>query len=288
MTSSTAHTPVIRTEIRLFDRDRKIEIWNHLEKESVQAPEGVYFAFPIAANPARIRYESQNTWIDPEQDQLPGANKEWFAAQHWVSVSGPDATVALALNEAPLLTLGDIDRGLWPKTLTIRNGTVFSYVMNNYDGDDERPFQGGPFDFHYSITSDAAFQPERLARFAREETSPVETDQVTEADKLVWPEEPLPAAAGFLEISDSRVILAAWKGAQDGRGAILRFYNTSASTVASDVRFPHLRFQEVYWTNAVENDEGSAAASGGQLSLSLKPHEIRTVRLVGLVLNREK
>ncbi len=33
-----------------------------------------------------------------------------------------------------------------------KNGTVFSYVMNNYDGDDETPFQGGDFSFplqHY-------------------------------------------------------------------------------------------------------------------------------------------
>ena len=68
--------------------------------------------------------------------------------------------------------------------------------MNNYDGDDERPFQGGEFDFHYSITSDLTFQPDRLARFSREETRPLESDQVTEADKLVWPDEPLPAASG--------------------------------------------------------------------------------------------
>ena len=91
MISSAAHTPAIRTEIRLFDDERKIQIWNHVEKDAVEAPEGVYFAFPFAATPARIRYESLNTWIDPEKNQLPGANKEWFSAQHWVSVSSPKA-----------------------------------------------------------------------------------------------------------------------------------------------------------------------------------------------------
>ena len=285
MTSSAAHTPSIRTEIRLFDREKKIQIWNHVQKDDVHAPEGVYFAFPFAATAARIRYESQNTWIDPEKDQLPGANKEWFAAQHWVAVSGSDISIGLTLDEVPLLTLGDVDRGIWPKTLAIRNGTIFSYVMNNYDGDDEPPFQGGKFDFHYSITSDATFQPDRLARFSREETRPLETDIVNEADKLVWPDEPLAAASGgFLEIDDPHVILAACKGAQDGRGVVLRFYNTGASAATAQVGFPHLQFKEAYWTNAVENDEGSAGSSGGQLSVPLKPHEIRTVRLVGLAL----
>ena len=289
MLSSAAHTPVIRTEIRLFDHDKKIQIWNRLQKDEVKAPEGVYFAFPFAATPARIRYESQNTWIDPEKDQLPGANKEWFVAQHWVAVSSPDVSIGLTLDEAPLLTLGDINRGLWPRTLAVRNGTLFSYVMNNYDGDDEPPFQGGEFDFHYTITSDATFEPDRLARFSRDETRPLESDPVTEADKLVWPDEPLPGASGgFLEIDDPHVILGAWKGAQDGRGVVLRFYNTSASAATAHVGFPHLQFKEAYWTNPVENDEGSAGSTGGQLLVPLKPHEIRTVRLVGLVLRREK
>lgn len=287
--SSADHTPAIRTEVRLFDHDRKIQIWNRLQKNDVQAPEGVYFAFPFAASPARIRYESQNAWIDPEKDQLPGANKEWFAAQHWVSVSGPGASIGLTLDEAPLLTLGDINRGVWPRTLSIRNGTLFSYVMNNYDGDDERPFQGGEFDFHYTITSDSTFQPDRLARFAREETRPLETDQVTEADKLVWPAEPLAAASGsFLNIDDPHIVLAAWKGAQDDRGVVLRFYNTSASAATAHVGFPNLQFKEVFWTNPVENDERSAGSTGSQFLLSLKPHEIRTVRLVGLALGPQK
>jgi alpha-mannosidase len=288
MMSSAAHTPAIRTEIRMFDHDKKVQIWNRVRKDEVQAPEGVYFAFPFAATPARIRYESQNAWIDPEKDQLPGANKEWFAAQHWAAVSGPDVSIGLTLDEAPLLTLGDINRGLWPKTLAIRNGTLFSYVMNNYDGDDERPFQEGEFDFHYSITSDTEFQPDRLARFSREETRPLESDEVTEADKLVWPDEPLPAASGgFLEIDDPHVILAMWTGAQDGRGVVLRFYNTSASAVTAHVGFPSLQFKQAYWTTPVENDEGPVGSTGGQLLLPLKPHEIRTVRLVGLALQRE-
>jgi alpha-mannosidase len=291
MTSSAAHTPAIRTEVRLFDDERKIQIWNHIEKDAVKAPEGVYFAFPFAATPARVRYESLNTWIDPEKDQLPGANKEWFAAQHWVSVSSPEATIGLTLDEAPLLTLGDINRGLWPKTLKIQNGSVFSYIMNNYDGDDERPFQGGSFDFHYSITSDSTFQPDRLARFSREETSPLESEQINDMDKQVWSNEPLPAASGsFLKIDNPHVILATWKGAEDGRGAILRFYNTDESQAEAHVQFTNLRFKASYSTNAVENEEHAlgSASTGDSLSLSLKAHEIRTVRLVGLGLQNNK
>jgi alpha-mannosidase len=160
--------------------------------------------------------------------------------------------------------------------------------MNNYDGDDERPFQAGEFDFHYSITSDSTFRSDRLARFAREETSPLEVDEVNEADKLVWREEPLPAASGsFVDIDDPQVILTTWKGAEDGRGTILRFYNTGASAIEAHVKFPQLQFHEMYWTSGTENDEKSAGPTGQKLLLSLKPHEIRTVRVLGLGLRRE-
>jgi len=289
MTSSAPHTPFIRTEILLFEHERKIQIWNHVRKEAVEAPEGVYFAFPFLADPARIAYESQNTWIDPERDQLPGANKEWFAGQHWIAVNSPDASIALVHDEAPLFTIGDIDRGLWPKTLSVHGGTLFSYIMNNYDGDDERPVQGGEYDFHYTITSDSTFQPDRLAKFAREETTPLEADQVTAADKLVWPDEPLPAASGsFVDVDDPRVIVTTWKGAEDGRGVILRFYNASAAAVQAHVRFPHFQFQEIRWTSATEIDGKGDGLTGDELLVSLKPHEIRTARLLGLRLESSR
>lgn len=281
--SSAAHTPAILTTVRLFDNEKRIEILNKITKDAVQAPEGVYFAFPFAPDAVKLRYESQNAWIDPETDQLPGANKEWFAAQHWISVSSPRASIGLVLNEAPLFTVGDIDRGRWPTALSSARNVVFSYVMNNYDGDDERPVQGGDFTFHYSITSAQSFQPEALSRFAGEENNPFETYEVTEADKLVWPAEPLkPASGGFIQIDSPAIILMTWKGAQDGNGWILRFYNTSASIADGHVTFPGLTFDAADWANATERDLSAAEVTDHRLSVSLKPHEIRTVRLTGL------
>ena len=80
MTSSAVHTPLILTEIRLFDREKKIRIHNRVRKDAVQAPEGVYFAFPFAAQTPQFRYETQNAWLDPQQDQLPAPTRN--GSQH--------------------------------------------------------------------------------------------------------------------------------------------------------------------------------------------------------------
>ena len=312
--SSEVHTPKIETEIRLFDRVKKIELVNTVHKEVVRAPEAVYFAFPFVGRNPTIRYEIQNAWVDPTRDQLPGANKEWFSAQHWVAVTDSGHSVGLALNEAPLFTIGDIVRGRWPKTMEIRNGTVFSYIMNNYDGDDEKPFQGGVFTFHYALTSTTQFDSTGLAQFGREEASPLEFDKVTSLDKrnpafsgptslTVWERtpasrqqpgsltspdkpssasEPLdPIATSFIELDPGEAILSTWKGAEDGDGYILRLYNTKDQPLVAKLGFPHFHFDRVYRCNLVEVNQEALDPQQGRVVLPLGPHEIGTVRVTG-------
>jgi len=130
--SSNLNTPEVQTEVILFDSQKKIEFINHLRKQKVYTKEGVYFAFPFAADDPQIRYDLQDGIVDPTRDLLPGATKEWFSAQHWIAVEQGGVTAALIPADAELLTLGDIVRGKWPMELDEHRGTVFSYVMNNY------------------------------------------------------------------------------------------------------------------------------------------------------------
>jgi len=286
--SSAVHTPRIATEIRLFDAEKRIELVNTFQKEVVPAPEAVYFAFPFASSGPTIRYDIQNGWVDPTRDQLPGANKEWFAAQHWVAITDSEGTVGLALDEAPLFTIGDIVRGRWPVTLEVRSGTVFSYVMNNYDGDDERPYQGGNFAFHYAIMSDRRFDPAALTRFGMETNRPLELDaSPISRTRTGTPTEPLnPAEESFIQIQGAEVILSTWKGAEDGNGYILRFYNTSDRPVTTRVEFPNLQFDSLDRTNAVEADQQAIPSEQGRIALSLRPHEIYSLRVKGFRLRQ--
>jgi hypothetical protein len=281
--SSAIHTPSIETEIRLFDKVKRIELVNTVGKEPVKSPEGVYFAFPFASRQPVVRYEIQNAWVDPMRDQLPGANKEWFSGQHWVSVTSPGFSTGLSLNESPLFTIGDIDRGLWPKTMELHNGTIFSYLMDNYDGDDERPYQGGVFHFTYALSSASQFDPPALTKFGKEATTPLEFVKVTAADKHDAPPEPLDLREGqFLSLDNSDVVLSLWKAAEDGNGHILRFYNTADRPVTARVGFPRLQFAKAYRTSGVEADQQPLTTQDGQITLALQPHEIYSVRITGM------
>ena len=161
------HTPLLRTEILLYDGEKKIEFVNHITKEPVRAKEAVYFAFPVAAPKPSFEYEIQNGWVNPAKDMLQGAGLEWFSVSHWVKASGGDWDVAIVPVDAPLITLGDINRGTWPEEFKPKSSTIFSYVFNNYWHTNYRAAQGGETTFRYVMTSGPSLAPAELARFGR-------------------------------------------------------------------------------------------------------------------------
>lgn len=85
MKSSDRNTPGIATEIRLCDKEKKIEFIENVDKKEVDDKEAVYFAFPFAMKQPRFEYEIQNGTVNPARDMYPGAGHEWFSVQHWIA-----------------------------------------------------------------------------------------------------------------------------------------------------------------------------------------------------------
>ena len=284
--SSGLHTPSIVTEIILFDHEKKIEFVNHFTKQTVDAKEAVYFAFPLAVSRPEFKYEIQNGWVDPARNMLKGAGVEWFTVRHWVSVSDASLTAAIVPLDAPLITLGDINRGVWPEKFEPKSSTVFSYALNNYWHTNYRATQGGRFTFRYVFTSAPAFAPSALARLGRSAMTPLETDKIADQDKFGNPARPLtPAPTSFLQVSAPNVVVENWKAANDGPGSILRLVEIGGETANFRLTFPLFNVERVWITNAVEQDQQEIASSGSSVELSIKPHQILTLRVVASLKN---
>jgi hypothetical protein len=280
--SSGVNTPRIETEVILFNGQKKIEFINHVHKTEVYTKEGVYFAFPFAMEHPRFRYEIQNGVVDPSRDQLPGAGKEWFSVQHWVAAEQGDVTAALVPVDAPLVTLGDIARGTWPKEFGQRPGMILSFVMNNYMFTNYAAAQGGDFTFRYVLTSGNNLQPAFLSRLGREEMSPLEVDQITSQDKAINSPRPLDSAHGsFLRVDQPNVVLETWKMAEDGEGTILRFLEVAGKEGWVDVQTPLLDVKSAWMSDALERNQSALSVSPHGLRFSVRPYQIVTVRLQG-------
>jgi len=289
MQSEDVNTPTIETEVRLFNNEKKIEIVENVDKKEVISKEGVYFAFPFAMTAPQFQYEVQTGVVDPAHDMYPGAGHEWFTAQHWVSVQQGGVSATVMPLDAPLLTLGDINRGEWPESFGNRPGNIFSYVMNNYWDTNYRAGQGGHFTFHYVVTSAAATDAAQLSRIGWQEMTPLENDIVTGQDKAVTTR-----AAGecntaltldthqasFIDVNDAHLLLETWKPAEDGNGTILRFLDFGGSERSVTVHSPYLHLSKVTQTDALERELAPLSLTGdNQFQFTLHPHEIYTVRL---------
>jgi len=280
--SRGVHTPQVRTEILLYDGEKKIEFVNRVAKDPVREKEAVYFAFPVAAANPSFEYEIQNGWVDPAKDMIQGAGLEWFSVQHWVKVSGGGAEVAVVPVDAPLVTLGDINRGHWPETFQPKSATLFSYVFNNYWHTNFRAEQGGETTFRYVLTSGAHLAPAELSRLGRAAMTPFEIDQVIDQDKVGNPERPLePAPTSFLQLDGDGVVVENWKAAEDGNGTVVRLLETAGEGSHIVLRFPLLDAQQAWLCTAMEDNLRQISTKESTVQLTLKPHEIATVRIVG-------
>jgi alpha-mannosidase len=283
MVSSAVNTPRVETTILLFDKQKKIEFINRLEKKKVYSKEGVYFAFPFAMERPEFQYEIQNGVVDPAKDMLPGAGLEWFSVQHWAAVNEDGVTAAVLPLDASMATFGDIARGTWPTKFGDRKGTVFSYIMNNYWDTNYVAGQGGDFTFRYVVTSGNDITPVDLSRLGWEEMTPLEIDEIVSQDKAINAPQPLNGKDGsFLEVSDPNVVLNTWKHAENGEGTILRFLNMGGDSGEVKVTTSLLDVKSAWLCNAMEaNQQQLSNVNLHGFSFLIKPHQIITVRVEG-------
>jgi hypothetical protein len=275
------NTPLVRTEIILFKDEKKIEFVNHINKVAVREKEAAYFAFPVAAPQPAFTYEIQNGWVDPSRDMLKGAGLEWFSVGHWVKASAGDWELAIVPVDTPLVTLGDINRGVWPRKFDPKNSTIFSYVYNNYWHTNYRAEQGGEVTFRYVMKSGPSLDPEELARFGRAAMTPLEIGQIIDNDKVDNPGRPLePGPTSFLQLDAGDVVVENWKTAEDNNGTIIRLLETGGHASRARLNFPLFTVKQAWISNAVEEDQKEIPVTESALEVSLAPHEIMTLRFV--------
>jgi hypothetical protein len=278
--SRSLNTPQISTEIILFDNEKKIEFINRVRKDEVYKKEGVYFAFPFAIREPQFQFDVQTAVVNPAKDMIPGAGKEWFSSQNWVTVGGDGVTVGLINKDSFLWTFGDIVRGTWPTEFGRKRATAFSYVMNNYWNTNYVAAQGGDFTFRYVFTSARDLNHAALNRMGWEETTPLERTLVKSQDQTYPVKRTLPAAKmSFLQISTPSVLLSTWKLAEDGNGSVLRFIELGGSRGRVSVSSPLLQSPSAQSCNAMEDCGQALQGTSNGFSFEIGPRQIITTRV---------
>lgn len=238
------------TTYTLTNPDQGIQISNSLYKLPIREKEAAYFAFDFRMENVVNRFDAGWGYYRAEEDQLPGSCKDYFYAMRWADVSDDTSGILIVVDEAPLLEIGQITDETphnlgsegWLKSISY-SPTLFSYILNNYWHTNFKADQEGPMFFNYSLYPHKAFDP----TFAY-----LQSQSYHQPLLLRYTDKPQ-ACNSLFTIQDSAIVLTFIKPADDGKGYIIRLFNTSASARALDIEWQRLVPQKIFLSNNLED-----------------------------------
>lgn len=274
-------TPSIISKWHFYEKLKRIDITNRFCKNENDKLEAVYYAFPFSFSKPDVYYDIQTGWINPRKDQIKGACAEWFCLQNGVRLDSKGNEILFVSPDVPLITLGDIVKGQWGKPFSMDNGTVFSYILNNYWDTNYQRLQSGEYVLHYSITSGKQSSPDLRLRQALEVSHPfigysTKRFQLSPEKKLTNIKND---TFSFLNINPESVYCVAVKGAEDGRGIICRLLNLSDGEVSASISSGIFHINSAVECKGDETELKEIPPDQGVLNYNFKPHQIATVRL---------
>jgi len=267
--------PSITSTITLYDELPWLDIENRIVKTATLAKEALYFAFPFAFLKPVVDVEVPLGRMTVERDQQPGSCRDWYCHTHWVWLHEGNDGVLWSGPDTPLLTLNDLFRGAWRRTI-VPDGTLFAYAMNNYWHTNYAASQGGAVTFRFRLSlvapGDAA-EPVRRGWAACEPLylSPSYTNETPG---------PLIAKDRALFYADKGVMIVGAKPADDGDGVIVKVLDIAGQARGVGIWPAAYPFKLARRTTLVEqNGDAITVGSDGRASLDLAAWGVAAARL---------
>ena len=265
----------VTSRVTVYDDLPWIDIENRIEKIARLDKEAVYVAFPFAFSQPTVEMEVPLGRMTVERDQQPGSGRDWYCHTHWVWLHEGSDGVLWSAPDAPLVTLNDLFRGAWRRTIA-PDGTLFSYAMNNYWHTNSAAQQGGAIVLRYRLSllapGDAA-EPVRRGWAACDPlyVSPPYTNTAPG---------PLIARDSALSIPDRGVLVTGAKPADDEDGAILKLLDVRGTARTIGVWPAAFAFQQARRVNLVEMNGAALTMSADRsASVDVKAWGLAAARL---------
>lgn len=261
-------------EIQLVTGLDEIFLTNIVDKKNIVQNENVRFSFPFNIPNSQVRIDIPWATTKIDQDQLAGANKNFYSVQRWVDLSNDHSGVTFAPIEAPMLEIGDMNGQKWMTDMAVRpwikkyepSNRLFSWVMNNVWFVNYKASQDGKIPFHYVLKPHGTYDEFETKKFGIELTQPLLAVPVSKETKIIKP---------ILKLSENaQVVITSLKQSRDGKALIIRFFNPTEQTVTTDLIFESDKPGKIYRSSPKE-EKGELVAT----TLSLSAREVQTIRI---------
>jgi hypothetical protein len=187
---------------------------------------------------------------------------------------GTGNSVAWTSVDASLITLEDINRGLWPESISIRNGSLFSYIMNNYWYTDTPAQQGGKLVFRYAFTSGTDISPAQAVTLTSAQRSPL---TAIRHYNMGWTPTLPDKGAGFLSASPAGVTVLTIRPLDAGDAYLVRVQNTTSEPVTADLQFPAVQLEDAYLGSVLGDRIAAVDSTQHGVTLAMGRYEIESV-----------
>jgi hypothetical protein len=265
----------ITSTVTLYDELPWVDIENRITKTPTFDKEALYVAFPFAFAKPVVEVEVPLGRMTVERDQQPGSCRDWYCHAHWVWLHEGNEGVLWSAPDTPLLTLNDLFRGQWRRSI-VPDGTLFAYAMNNYWHTNYAAAQGGPVTFRFRIS---LLAPGDAAEPVRRGWAACDPLYVSPSYANSAPG-PLITSDRALFYADKNVMVVGAKAADDGEGAIVKLLDVAGQARAVGVWPAAYAFKLARRTTLVElNGDPITVGSDGRAAIDVPAWGIGTARL---------
>lgn len=219
--------------------DGTLDFINVIHKVETLEKEGGYFAFPFGMNTpdsATAYVELPYGIIAADQEQMPGACREWYTVNTFAAVGNAAQSAIVTAPDTPLFTVGDVNRGLWPNRNRGNRHVLFAYVYNNYWHTNYKASQGGDIRCAFSVSlAETPFDPVFATCFGWGRTLDLTPDSHNAVRKLQ------PAGAptqSLVTLDEGSVLLSELLSLDSGKRVLARLYNPGFSPAETHLSLP--------------------------------------------------
>jgi hypothetical protein len=139
--------------ITLFAHEPRVRFTAYFNKADVLDPESLYFTFPFQMPEAKCYFNSGEQAVAFDEDQLPGACRDWVPAESWIGVAGAGGCIVLACPDAPMFQVGGFNFGRGIRSASgLDQAFLLAWPMNNYWNTNFRASQPGFIRLNYELT----------------------------------------------------------------------------------------------------------------------------------------
>ena len=226
-------------EVRLIKDQALVECINTLDKIQTRTKEAIHYGFAFNIPAGNIQMDIPWGVLTPEQNQLPGANRNWLAFQRWIDVSNENYGITWTALESPVVELGEITGTIldgarqadrWIKKLPPTQ-TIISWPINNHWATNFPPEQGGIITERYAMVVHEKKNAAMANRFGMEQHRPL----------IAVPAKTNPIKQSLIRLDNPNVVIAALKVSEDNQALIVRLRSLSNKTEKVKLEYPAWR-----------------------------------------------